>query len=73
VVYVVPGRTIRMSGGLGSLQSFGVAGSLTWALAESDDGTTMAATYVVGGFMEGGFEQIPPVSTPTSDVRFSAK
>jgi len=60
VVYVAPDKSIRLSGGLGPLQLSGVAGSLIWTLVEADDSTTVALSYVVGGFMEGGFERIAP-------------
>jgi uncharacterized protein YndB with AHSA1/START domain len=58
VVYVKPGEMLRMSGALGPLQAFGLAGSLTWKLTGSQDGTTIELSYSVGGFMEGGFERI---------------
>lgn len=58
VVHVAPGRMLRLSGGLGPLQAFGVAGSLTWTLEEADGATAIEVTYVVGGYMEGGLERI---------------
>ena len=58
VVHAAPGRMLRLSGGLGPLQAFGVAGSLTWKLEEADGATAVEVTYVVGGFMEGGLERI---------------
>jgi len=60
VLYVAPGKTIRMSGALGPLQAHGLAGSLTWNLAPAGEGTTLTVTYSVGGFMEGGFEKMAP-------------
>src|SRR5690606_20424159 len=58
VVHVAPDRMLRLSGGLGPLQAFGVAGSLTWKLEEADGANSVDVTYVVGGFMEGGLERI---------------
>ncbi|HWP94778.1 MAG TPA: SRPBCC domain-containing protein, partial [Gammaproteobacteria bacterium] len=58
VIHVVPGEMLRLSGALGPLQSAGVAGSLTWKLAGSGNSTTVQLSYVVGGYMEGGFEAI---------------
>lgn len=58
VVHVAPGRMLRMSGGLGPLQAYGVAGSLTWALDDAGGATAVEVSYVVGGFMEGGLERI---------------
>lgn len=60
VVHVAPGELLRMSGALGPLQAYGLAGSLTWTLTGSEDGTTIELAYSVGGFMEGGFERIAP-------------
>lgn len=60
VVYVAPGETIRFTGGMGPLQSQGVAGSQTWKFSPSGDGTTLTLTYSIGGFMEGGFEKMAP-------------
>ena len=61
VVYFVPGEMLRLSGGLGPLQASGVAGSLSWKLTSSDSKATIVeVTYVVGGFMEGGFERVAP-------------
>lgn len=60
VVYVKPGALLRLSGALGPLQPFGLAGSLSWKLIGSEDSTTIELSYTVGGFMEGGFEQVAP-------------
>ncbi|HWP37462.1 MAG TPA: SRPBCC domain-containing protein [Gemmatimonadales bacterium] len=60
VVYLVPGEMLRLSGGLGPLQASGVVGTLSWKLTDTGSATTVEVTYVVGGFMEGGFERIVP-------------
>lgn len=52
VVMVMPNRTLRLSGGLGPLQSEGLVGSLTWQLEPAEGGgTRITQTYVVGGNM----------------------
>ena len=51
VVMVMPNRTLRLSGGLGPLQSEGLAGALTWQLEPAEGGTRITQTYVVGGNM----------------------
>ena len=33
---------------------------MTWELAKSETGTKLVVTYVVGGYMAGGFEKIAP-------------
>jgi uncharacterized protein YndB with AHSA1/START domain len=60
VVYASPGKALRMTGALGPLQGSGLAGSMTWDLAKSETGTKLVVTYVVGGYMAGGFEKIAP-------------
>jgi uncharacterized protein YndB with AHSA1/START domain len=51
VVFAMPGNTLRLVGGLGPLQSEGVAATLTWALKPVPNGTEITQTYVVGGHM----------------------
>jgi len=60
VVFVSPGKTLRLEGGLGPLQSAGLAGSLTWDLEESAGNTIAVLTYSVGGYYQGGFAEIAP-------------
>jgi uncharacterized protein YndB with AHSA1/START domain len=65
VVYLEPDKMLRLSGGLGPLQASGVVGSLSWSLTNAGSSTTVEVTYVVGGYMEGGFERI---ATAVSEV-----
>jgi uncharacterized protein YndB with AHSA1/START domain len=60
VVYLAPGRQLRMAGALGPLQGSGLAGSMTWQFAEAPGGARLVLTYSVGGYMQGGFEKIAP-------------
>lgn len=60
VVYVVPAAALRMTGGLGPLQSSGLAGALSWKLSDNGTGTRLEVSYSVGGFMQGGFERMAP-------------
>jgi uncharacterized protein YndB with AHSA1/START domain len=60
VVYVVPGQTVRLAGGLGPLQGSGVAGSMTWKFTPDAEGTKIELAYSVGGYMQGGFEKMAP-------------
>ncbi len=63
VVYVEPGRSLRMRGGLGPLQAMGVAGAMTFDLEASGDGTEITLTYAVGGYSpgEGGLGSLAEV------------
>jgi hypothetical protein len=56
VVYVMPGKMLRMKGGLGPLQSLGVDGSLTFLLYTTGNGTTIEMSYAVGGYAPGGLQ-----------------
>lgn len=62
VVYVAPGRMIRMTGGLGPLQAEAVQATLSLKLdAEGEGATKVTLTYVVGGFMRQGGETLAPL------------
>lgn len=58
VVYVKPGETLRLKGALGPFQSFAVDGVMTWTLKDSGAGTDLTLTYLLGGYMKGGFNDI---------------
>ena len=58
VVYANPGKILRLEGGLGPLQSMGVAGVLTWTLTPDAGGTVLELTYCVGGYTPGGLQRI---------------
>ena len=58
VIYVEPGKVMRMQGALGPLQSSGVANALTWAFEPAAGGTTVTLTAATGGYMPGGFDKI---------------
>lgn len=60
VLYVDPGRTLRLQGGLGPLQSMAVSGVMTWTLTAAEKGTTVEMTYAVGGYSRGGFKDLAP-------------
>jgi len=58
VVFADPGNTLRLTGGLGPLQSMGVTGSLTFSLSKTDSGTDLEVTYTVGGYAPGGLQNL---------------
>jgi uncharacterized protein YndB with AHSA1/START domain len=60
VVHLKPHEMVRLAGGLGPLQAFGVTGSMTWRLAPSEGGSKLELIYSVGGYITGGFESIAP-------------
>ena len=54
VVYFAPGKTLRLSGALGPLQSIAAAGSMTIELSAAEGGTKLEVTYAVTGYLPGG-------------------
>ena len=54
VVFLSPGKELRLTGALGPLQESGLAGSMTWRLSEAGGGTKVELTYSVGGYHQGG-------------------
>jgi uncharacterized protein YndB with AHSA1/START domain len=53
VIQALPGRILRMSGGLGPLQSEALAGTLTWSLRAVEGGTEITSVYLVSGHVRG--------------------
>ena len=51
VIYVAPGSTLRLSGGLGPLQAEAVTGVLTMTVAADGEKSKISWDYVVGGYM----------------------
>ena len=58
VVYVDPGKVLRLRGALGPFQGLGVTGALTWKLKPAADGTDVSVTYALGGYNKDGFAQL---------------
>ncbi len=58
VIFASPGKTLRLSGGLGPLQGSGLSGVLTLSLDTLDQKTTLELVYSVGGFFQGGLQVI---------------
>lgn len=62
VVYLAPNQAIRFKGSLGPLLDLGLNGTMAWQLAPATDGgTDLTWTYIVNGYLEGGFEGLAPV------------
>jgi hypothetical protein len=54
VVFLSPGKTLRMSGGLGPLQELAASATLTFKLSQEGAGTKLEVTYAVGGYSPQG-------------------
>jgi uncharacterized protein YndB with AHSA1/START domain len=50
VTFVDPGKTLRMTGGLGPLQGMGISGALEFRFAPTAAGTTITLFYRAGGY-----------------------
>jgi hypothetical protein len=58
VILAEPGKMLRMRGALGPLQELAVVGTITWSLTEVGSRTRVEMSYVVGGYMQGGFATV---------------
>ena len=58
VVYVNPGKALRLRGALGPFQGLAVTGALTWKLEPAADGTNLSLTYALGGYNKDGFAEL---------------
>ena len=62
VTFVDPGRTLRMTGGLGPLQGMGLDGALEFRLAPADGGgTRITLWYRAGGYTPDDLSKFAPV------------
>ncbi|MCB1588352.1 MAG: SRPBCC domain-containing protein, partial [Xanthomonadales bacterium] len=51
VIFVDPGKLLRLEGGVGPLQGMGLSGVMDWRLAATDDGgSTITLWYRAGGY-----------------------
>lgn len=58
VVYVLPGKVLRLRGALGPFQGLAVDGVMTWSVKGGTDGTDISFTYSVGGYSKDGFDAL---------------
>jgi hypothetical protein len=56
VVYVAPGKVLRLRGALGPLQGLAVEGAMTWSVKGTGNGADITLSYVVGGYVKDGFD-----------------
>ena len=61
VIYMVPDSTLRLSGGLGPMQSEAVTGVLTMTLAPEGEMTRISWDYVVGGYVRMSMTELAPL------------
>jgi uncharacterized protein YndB with AHSA1/START domain len=56
VVYVAPGKVLRLRGALGPLQGLGVEGAMTISVKARASGADITMSYAVGGYVKDGFD-----------------
>jgi hypothetical protein len=56
VVYVAPGKVLRLRGALGPLQGLGVEGAMTISVKAGASGADITMSYAVGGYVKDGFD-----------------
>jgi uncharacterized protein YndB with AHSA1/START domain len=61
VVYASQGKLLRLTGAIGPLQEAALAGTMSWNLVQTGDGTSVDLSYTVGGFRAGGFRDLATV------------
>jgi hypothetical protein len=58
VVYVAPGKMLRLRGALGPFQGLGVEGAMTWSVKAGTSGTDISVSYAAGGYVKDGFDAL---------------
>jgi hypothetical protein len=58
VVYLSPGKMLRLRGALGPFQALAVDGVMTLSVKSVSDGTDISLTYVIGGYAKDGFGEL---------------
>jgi len=61
VIFLQPGKTLRMSGVIGPLQVLAASGAATFNLSAEGDGTKLSLIYAVGGYSPQGLDKIAPI------------
>jgi uncharacterized protein YndB with AHSA1/START domain len=61
VVFLSPGKTIRLLGAMGPLQSQATTGSMQIQFTAAGTGTKLEVTYAVGGYLPAGLTTWAPI------------
>lgn len=69
IVFVDPGKTLRMAGGLGPLQGMGLGGALEWRFAAAEGGTRITLYYRAGGYSPDDIGKFVPVVDQVQGVQ----
>jgi uncharacterized protein YndB with AHSA1/START domain len=64
VIFLVPGKILRLTGGLGPLQGLAATGTMTFTLSPAAGDTKLDVTYAVSGYLPQGLNTLAaPVDT----------
>jgi uncharacterized protein YndB with AHSA1/START domain len=58
VVYVSPGKVLRLRGALGPFQALPVDGVMTWSVKSAADGSDVSVSYAIGGYIKDGADDL---------------
>jgi hypothetical protein len=58
VIFVSPGKVIRLRGALGPFQALAVEGVMTWSVKGGTNGTDISLSYAIGGYSKDGFDAL---------------
>jgi hypothetical protein len=58
VLYISPGKVLRLRGALGPFQALAVEGVMTWTVKTDAKGTDITVSYAIGGYSKDGFENL---------------
>ena len=61
VVFVSPGKVLRLRGAMGPFQEMATTTVMTWSLKPSGDGTDVVLVSSSGGYTKGGLQNLAPV------------
>jgi uncharacterized protein YndB with AHSA1/START domain len=61
IVFVSPGKTLRLRGAMGPFQEMATTTVMTWSLKPSGGGTDVTLVSSTGGYVKGGLQGLAPV------------
>jgi hypothetical protein len=61
IVFVSPGKILRLRGAMGPFQEMATTTVMTWSLKPAGDGTDVTLVSSTGGYVKGGLQSLAPV------------
>ena len=61
VVFVSPGKILRLRGAMGPFQEWATTTVMTWSLKPAGDGTDVTLVGSTGGYVKGGLANLAPI------------